>query len=195
VSIYADKGCACDTLDPACTCDVSDYDDKNCPCDESDNPCDCDVSDYDDKDCPCDVVDLPCDCDVSSYNDKNCPCDVVDPPCNCDNTQYDDPGCPCDNSDPENPTTTVSYSSDIQPIWDTYCVECHFSGIGGEIPVLTTGDSYDAIVPEYITTYNVAMSRIYTQVESGAMPDGSDRIPQEYIDQLLLWLQEGYNNN
>jgi hypothetical protein len=50
-------------------------------------------------------------------------------------------------------------------------------------------------VPDYITTYNIKQSRIYTQVNSGAMPDGKPRIPQALIDLILTWLEEGYPDN
>ena len=215
VSEFNDAGCPCDNIDPPCDCDVSDFNDKDCPCDETDAPCDCDVSTSNDKGCDCDNVDPPCDCDVSSNDDWNCPCDNTDPPCDCnvsdkndkgcdcdtkqpacdcDESEFNDPDCPCDETDPDNSQYTVSYKNDIQPIWNVYCIECH-DQTGGETPLMTSDVSYDKIVPDYITTYNVYQSMIYTQVESGAMPDGKDRIPQELIDLILQWLIEGYPNN
>jgi hypothetical protein len=89
---------------------------------------------------------------------------------------------------------TISYKSDIQPIWNKYCVECH-DVTGGETPLLIPGKSYENVVPAYITTYNLSQSRIYVQVNSGNMPDGKPRIPQNEIDKILRWLKQGYQNN
>lgn len=91
-------------------------------------------------------------------------------------------------------TQIVSYKNDIQPIWNKYCVECH-NKTGGESPILISGESYENIVPEFITTYNVSQSLVYVQVNSGNMPDGKARIPQEQINTILRWLKQGYPNN
>lgn len=192
MSDYNDKNCPCDETDSPCDCDVSEFDDKNCPCDDVDPVCVGDVSPQNDVDCPCDESDPPCDCNVSEFNDKECPCDTEQPACDCDVTELNDPDCPCDEADPDD-LFTVSYKTDIQPIWNTYCIECHYEG--SETPALTADISYEQLVPAQITTYNVKQSRVYTQVNSGAMPDGKPRIPQELIDLILTWLEEGYNNN
>jgi hypothetical protein len=180
-------------LDPIydCPCDVSVY--RDCECDTLDPVyiCPCDTSLY--RDCECDTLDpvYYCPCDISPYQD--CECDTLDPvyDCPCDTTQYWD--CECDRDTLSRPVDVISYLNDIQPIWDKYCVECHYDG--GDVPNLESAVSYNAIVPDYITTYNLKLSSIYTQVESGVMPDGKDRIPQEDIDKILKWLEQGYKKN
>lgn len=92
----------------------------------------------------------------------------------------------------ENNTLSISYSKDIQPIWDKYCIECHN---GMETPDLTKGFSYGQVVPDLVTSYNIKQSRIYEQVESGAMPDGKSKIPGDKINTILKWLEAGYPNN
>jgi hypothetical protein len=117
----------------------------------------------------------------------------------------------------------VSFSNNIQPIFDTYCIACHRAGgIAGFLP-LTPGVSYanlvnaPAVKPTVPGTLaipgNSASSGLYIRV-SGILPDGSPldptgalllRMPQggPFLDELnpdamtaiKTWLDEGALNN
>ncbi len=190
---YDEPACECDSLDPKCPCDTTPFRDCDCDYYHPDYKCGCNITEFTDKGCACDTLDPECECDISAFNDKECPCDVIDPACECDTSEFNEPDCPCDESDPVKVDNKVSYSKDIQPIWNKYCMECHYTG--SETPDLTEGISYNKVVPAYIYEANLKLSTIYTQVNSGAMPDGKDRIPQKDIDKILQWLEEGYPDN
>jgi mono/diheme cytochrome c family protein len=87
----------------------------------------------------------------------------------------------------------VSYSADIQPIFNQACVGCHSTG--GINPDLTPANSYaDLFANNLIDTVNPDQSILYLKIaEGGSMakyaPPGD---PDEII---LKWIKEGALNN
>jgi hypothetical protein len=84
---------------------------------------------------------------------------------------------------------SVSYSLDIQPIWDDKCVNCHG---GSRDPDLRQENSYDALTNGgYINTSepeeSELMKKLYGSHDSRALEAEKQLI--------LLWIEEGAKNN
>lgn len=85
--------------------------------------------------------------------------------------------------------TNVSYSGDVQPIFNSNCVSCHS---GGQAPALTEGWSYDELVDGgYVDTDSPCESSLY-QIFGGTHDGRADSIQ---ISQILGWIQEGAQDN
>ena len=84
--------------------------------------------------------------------------------------------------------TDISFSADIQPIFDARCVNCH----GGMIdPELNPGESYDELIDgEYVDTDDPEASELYTKLKGG---HGNSTIEEQLI--ILQWIKEGALNN
>ena len=84
---------------------------------------------------------------------------------------------------------TVSYSLNIQPVWDTKCVECHS---GDRDPDLRPDFSHDALISgEYVDTADAAnsdlMKKLYGTHDSRATE------AEKHL--VLLWITEGSKDN
>ena len=77
---------------------------------------------------------------------------------------------------PANPTGSLSYTRDIQPIVQTYCLNCH-SNIG---PAMGT---YQDLTRNF--------QSVWQQVSIGRMPKGRI-LPQDSYAKLSGWAQQGY---
>ncbi|MCK5134396.1 MAG: hypothetical protein KAR19_01310 [Bacteroidales bacterium] len=90
---------------------------------------------------------------------------------------------------PEDIPTDVSYSADIQPIFDAKCVNCHS---GANDPDLTADWSYDELIDgDYVDTDDPLSSVLY-EIFSGTH-DG--RATEEEVLYILGWIVEGAENN
>ncbi len=110
-------------------------------------------------------------------------------------------------------TAEVSFARDIQPIFNSNgCVNCH-GGSGGLF--LTQGQSYSNLVnvnaqaactnKKRVLPGNPDESVLYIRTSSNSadtqcgqnsrMPQGSPRLPQETIDLIKNWIQQGAKNN
>jgi hypothetical protein len=84
--------------------------------------------------------------------------------------------------------TDISFSADIQPIFDARCVKCH---AGSRDPDLRPGESYDALVNDgYVDTDDPESSELYTKLEGG---HGNATIEENLL--ILQWIKEGALNN
>lgn len=100
-------------------------------------------------------------------------------------TQYEIPKPPC----PENLPTGVSFSADVQPIFDQKCIMCHS---GGQAPALTAGWSYDELIDGgYVDTDFPCSSLLYEKLTGSH----SDRIDDEEVLTILGWITEGAEDN
>lgn len=100
-------------------------------------------------------------------------------------TQYEIPKPPC----PEDLPAGVSFSADVQPIFDQKCVMCHS---GGQVPTLTAGWSYDELIDGgYVDTDFPCSSVIYEKLTGSH----SDRIDEEEVLTILGWITEGAEDN
>ena len=101
----------------------------------------------------------------------------------CTNYQIPAPECP------EDLPTDVSFSGEVQPIFDANCVMCHSAG---QSPDLRPGWSYDELIDgEYVDIDFPCESRLI-QVFSGSHVG---RATDDEILILIGWIDEGANNN
>jgi hypothetical protein len=83
----------------------------------------------------------------------------------------------------------VSYSADVQPIFDDKCVSCHS---GGMPPDLRAEFSYDELIDGgYVNTDNPEESELYTKL----LGTHSSRATEEEKAIILGWITEGAQNN
>ena len=100
-------------------------------------------------------------------------------------TKYEIPRPEC----PEDLPTGVSYSTDVQAIFDANCVMCHG---GSQAPDLSPGWSYDELIDgDYVDTEFPCSSSLY-EVFSGTH-DG--RASDEELLTILGWIDEGAKDN
>lgn len=85
--------------------------------------------------------------------------------------------------------TDVSFSADVQPIFNAKCVNCHG---GNRAPDLRPNNSYNALVKgDYVNTDDPEASELY-QVLLGS--HNSRATPDEKAT-ILGWIYEGAENN
>lgn len=84
--------------------------------------------------------------------------------------------------------TVVSFQDDIVPVFSQYsCTSCHN---GNQVPDLTTGNEYNALVPAYVVAGNANSSEFYTKLLGGhANVDGTS------LQLIELWINSGADNN
>jgi hypothetical protein len=100
-------------------------------------------------------------------------------------TKYEIPKPEC----PENLPAGVSFSADVQPIFDQNCVMCHG---GGQSPNLSLGWSYDELTAGgYLDTDFPCSSLIYETLTGTHQGRASD----EDILTILGWINEGAEDN
>jgi hypothetical protein len=111
-------------------------------------------------------------------------------------------------------TSTVSFSKDIQPIFNNNCVVCHQGQVSGQAglslePKLSYSNLVGIASTENPTELRVkigAPEQSYiiakltgTQVEAGGnggrMPYGAGPLPQGQIDLINQWIRQGALNN
>ena len=100
------------------------------------------------------------------------------------------------------PPDSVSFSLDIQPVFNANCIGCH----SGPTPTgsldLSAGSSYDALMSNNLIesdTANAANSVLYMRItntgtSSGPMPP-SGILAASKTDLVLQWIREGAKNN
>lgn len=105
--------------------------------------------------------------------------------------QYDNP-----YVTPINPTKTVSFSNDIQPIFNSVgCVSCHKTG--AESPDLTTGNAYQDIMNmNLVDVNNPESSLIYWEPS----PDNTSahtwkKYTASQAALVLQWIKQGAKDN
>ncbi|TSA25086.1 MAG: hypothetical protein D4R67_10810 [Bacteroidetes bacterium] len=94
---------------------------------------------------------------------------------------------------PPDPTHPLSYSADIQTIWDKGCnIGCHRAG--ATPPDLSAANSYNALMTGgFVDTVSPAQSVIYTSmISGGSMATYTN--PKD-AGKVLVWIQEGAKNN
>ena len=99
----------------------------------------------------------------------------------------------------------VSYKADVQPILKQYCVECHDAGGKGTqqsglamstYESLMQGTKYGSIVKPGDSLSSVLIMLVEGRADpSIKMPHGKESIPQEKIDVLKKWVEQGAKNN
>lgn len=96
-------------------------------------------------------------------------------------------------------TKTVSFSSDIIPIFNSSCSVpgCHNSG--GKVPDLTASKAYASLtIGNYLNLGAPDQSVLYlylTGKKSPQMPLGAAPNPSNLNNLVLAWIQQGAKNN
>ena len=87
-------------------------------------------------------------------------------------------------------TSSIDYSSQIQPIFNSSCTNCH-GGAGGlnlstYDNVMNGGNSGDAVIP-----YDHSNSLLWQYVNSGFMPLGNSDLTNTQVNLIAQWIDEG----
>jgi hypothetical protein len=84
---------------------------------------------------------------------------------------------------------SVSYKTDIQPIWDAKCLNCH----GGKYsPDLREEVSYGELIDGgYINTENPGESKLIKKFEG----THKGRVTEAEKASILVWIEQGAKNN
>jgi uncharacterized membrane protein len=86
-------------------------------------------------------------------------------------------------------TTNVTYTANVKAIIDNNCISCHASPpINGAPNSLTT---YNA-VKNAVQNGNLIERISKNQGESGMMPQGGTRLPQQTIEVIIAWKNQGF---
>ena len=85
---------------------------------------------------------------------------------------------------------SVDYSTQIQPIFNSSCTNCH-GGAGGlnlstYDNVMNGGNSGDSVIP-----YDHSNSLLWQYVNSGFMPLGNNDLTDTQVDLIAQWIDEG----
>jgi len=85
---------------------------------------------------------------------------------------------------------TISYSQDIQPIFNTNCTSCHAGSIA---PNLLTGQSYSALVPAYVIAGSPETSDLYIVCKPGGSM--ASHTSETDLGLIYRWIYAGAKNN
>ena len=87
----------------------------------------------------------------------------------------------------------VDYNSEIQPIFNSSCINCHSGSDAEEDLSLTSydnlmngGESGDVVIP-----YDHANSLLWQYITFGYMPPGNNDLTGEQVDIIAQWINEG----
>ena len=85
---------------------------------------------------------------------------------------------------------TISYSQDIQPIFNAKCVSCH-SGVN---PVLTSSVSYNSLIAgNYVVANSPTTSELYIVCKAGGSM--SSYISSDQLAMISRWITAGAKND
>lgn len=87
---------------------------------------------------------------------------------------------------------TISFSQEIQPIFNDHCIGCH--GGSGTAPNLTSGNSYNSLMSmALVDTAQPEQSEIYQRL----LPGGKTHPYKNatYATTILTWIKQGAPNN
>lgn len=100
-----------------------------------------------------------------------------------------------EDQNPEPLPEVVSYQSDIQPIFDASCIQCHS---GSTAPDLRDGDSYTALLNGYVVPNDAASSTLYKSLLNldgvPQMPPASP-LSDSKIALIEKWINDGALDN
>jgi mono/diheme cytochrome c family protein len=90
------------------------------------------------------------------------------------------------------PNDPVSYSGQIQPIWNKSCIGCH--GAGATPPDLSEANSYSALTTGgYVNLNQPDQSSIYLSMKSGGSMSQYSNSSEAGL--VLNWITQGAKNN
>ena len=87
-------------------------------------------------------------------------------------------------------TAQVDYDSEIQPIFNSKCIQCHGSSAGLNLSsyanIMQGSMNGDVIIP-----YDHAASELWKRVNSGQMPPGNNDLTNAQVNLIAQWIDEG----
>jgi hypothetical protein len=92
----------------------------------------------------------------------------------------------------------VSFSKDVMPIFEQTCIKCHggSDGTKGDLDLTTHANTMkggkDGAV---VVPGDAANSMLVKLIENGKMPRRAPKLPQEQIDLIAKWVNEGAQDN
>ena len=100
---------------------------------------------------------------------------------------------PEEDVDPNPGGEPISYATQVQPIFDNKCVSCH--NTGGTAPDLSTGKSYNQVVPGHVNLATPAESDIYYFPSPTSTVHTWKKYSSNEAKIVLTWIEEGAKNN
>lgn len=97
-------------------------------------------------------------------------------------------------------TQQVSFRNDIQPIFNSSCISCH-NATHPSLQLDSCCSYYELLFvgtnAPYVDTMNPAESRLIKRMtgETGPTMPLTGALPQDQIDLVLRWIEEGARNN
>ena len=88
-----------------------------------------------------------------------------------------------------NPADTVYFQTEIQPIFNSICINCHG---GSRNPDLRNGNSYSSLTSGGYVDLPAESSKLYLKINSS--DHASFTLPGEK-QKILIWIQQGAHNN
>ena len=92
-------------------------------------------------------------------------------------------------------TETIYFTADIQPIFSSKCIGCHNASNKLD---LREGNSYNELVPTYVTAGNADNSVLYNKLPGKEHPAPTPSSNEPNINELALiqaWINQGAKNN
>ena len=92
-----------------------------------------------------------------------------------------------------NSLLSVDYESEIQPIFNSNCGNCHLGNSSGGVNL---ADYQNTINSDILTPGDASSSSLYDRItrdnsEAGDMPPGNAELSSEEISLIELWINEG----
>ncbi len=85
----------------------------------------------------------------------------------------------------------VSFSTDIQPMFDADCAGCHN---GGTPPNLTEGNAYNSLISGgYVNTSDPENSELLIKIDAGHPNDNATSAAERSL--IVAWISQGAQNN
>ena len=87
-------------------------------------------------------------------------------------------------------TAQIDYDSEIQPIFNSKCIQCHGSSAGLNLSsyanIMQGSMNGDVIIP-----YDHAASELWQRINSGQMPPGNNDLTNAQVNLIAQWIDEG----
>ena len=87
-------------------------------------------------------------------------------------------------------TAQVDYDSQIQPIFNSKCTQCHGNSVGLNLSsydnIMMGSNNGDVVIP-----YNHSSSELWIRVNSGQMPPGNNDLTGDQVNLIAQWINEG----
>lgn len=91
------------------------------------------------------------------------------------------------------PEEEISYINEIQPIWNLNCIGCHPNQ---SEPDLRPDNSYNALVPDYVTPGSPSSSELYKKLPGNSHPiDVGFELSDEDMALIYYWIEQGAKDN